>query len=75
MRKKDNGVHRENIMESFSTAIVVFTIFAALFWIAALAFVALDKNAKEHRWIWLVATLLIGPISVLPYWFWGRERK
>ena len=61
-------------MASFSTTIVVFWIFAALLWIANLAFIALDENCKDYRWAWIVASIFIGPLIILPYWFLGRER-
>ena len=61
-------------MEYFSTTIVVFWIFAILLWIANIAFVALDVNCKDYRWAWIIAAVIFGPISLLPYWFLGRER-
>lgn len=61
-------------MESFSTTIVVFWIFSILLWIANIAFVVLDESCKDYRWAWVLAAMLFGPISLLPYWFLGRER-
>ncbi len=61
-------------MESFSTVIVVFGIFAFLIQFATLAFIVMDKDAKdEFRWIWFIIILIVGPIGLIPYWFWGRE--
>lgn len=62
-------------MESYSTVIVVFGIFATLFQLATLAFIILDKDSKkEYKWFWFIGMLFIGPIGLIPYWFWGRER-
>ncbi len=62
-------------MESFGTTIVVFGIFAFLIQIATIAFVILDQNSKEdYRILWIVLMLFVGPIGLIPYWFWGRER-
>ncbi len=61
-------------MESFSTTIVVFGVFATLLWIAAIAFIVLDEKSKAYRWLWVLLAIIIGPIILLPYWFLGRER-
>ena len=61
-------------MDSFSTTIVVFWIFATLLWIANIAFVALDESCKGYRWAWILAAVIIGPITLPFYWFLGRER-
>ena len=62
-------------MESYSTTIVVFWIFAVLCQIATIAFVVLDQNSKEqYKWLWVILMLFVGPIGLIPYWFWGRER-
>ncbi|MBQ2592384.1 MAG: hypothetical protein II567_03785 [Candidatus Riflebacteria bacterium] len=61
-------------MESFSTTIVVFWIFASLLWIANIAFIVLDENCKDYRWAWVLGATICGPIILLPYWFLGRER-
>ena len=62
-------------MESYSTTIVVFWIFAVLCQIATIAFVFLDQNSKEqYKWLWVILMLFVGPIGLIPYWFWGRER-
>jgi hypothetical protein len=61
-------------MESFSTTIVVFWIFAVLLWIANIAFIVLDENCKDYRWAWILGAIVFGPIILLPYWFLGRER-
>ncbi len=62
-------------MEYLSTTVVVFWIFASLAYFATLAFIFLDKNAKEgFKWLWILLSIIIGPIILLPYWFLGRER-
>ncbi len=62
-------------MESFSTTIVVFGIFALLCQIASIAFIIIDQNAKEgFKWLWVLLVIFIGPIALIPYWFLGRER-
>ena len=62
-------------MESFASTIVVFGIFALLCQIANITFLILDQRAKEdYRWFWVVGALFLGPILLIPYWFWGRER-
>ncbi|MBP5469549.1 MAG: hypothetical protein J6Z11_09935 [Candidatus Riflebacteria bacterium] len=61
-------------MESFSTTIVVFGVFATLLWIASIAFIVLDEKSKDYRWLWVLLTIIIGPIILLPYWFLGCER-
>ena len=61
-------------MESLSTTIVVFWIFATLLWIANIAFVSLDESCKGYRWAWILAAVIFGPISLPFYWFLGRER-
>ena len=62
-------------MESFSTVIVIFGIFATLCQIAALTFIILDKDGKtDFKWVWCLLLLVLGPIILIPYWFWGREK-
>ena len=63
-------------MEYFASTIVVFWIFAGLFWLATLAFIALDKDAKsDYRWYWFAGSLFAAPIILIPYFIWGRERN
>lgn len=62
-------------MEYLSTTIVVYWIIAILIWLATMAFIILDKNKKEaYFWLWVALAFITGPIALLPYWFWGRER-
>ncbi len=61
-------------MESFASTIVVFGIFSLLCIIATVSFVCIDQKAKEdYKWLWIILALL-GPVSLIPYFIWGRER-
>ena len=61
-------------MEHFATVIVVFGIISLLSIIATVTFVCIDKNAKEeYKWVWIVLAFL-GPVALIPYFIWGRER-
>ena len=61
-------------MESMANTIVIFGIFSFLWIVAQVSFVCLDQKAKEdYKWLWIILALF-GPVTLIPYFIWGRER-
>ncbi|HNX76333.1 MAG TPA: PLDc N-terminal domain-containing protein [Candidatus Rifleibacterium sp.] len=59
-------------MGIFSTLSSMYVLFAFAFQSLALGFVGYDSRGRSNRALWLLATLLTGPIGLLIYFFKGR---
>jgi hypothetical protein len=61
-------------MGAFSTYASLYLAFAFLFQAAALLFTGTDGKCRSNRLAWLALIFFTGPVGLLIYFIWGREK-
>jgi hypothetical protein len=62
-------------MGAFSTFAAIYVAFAFIFQASALLFAGIDGKCKSNRLGWLVLIFFTGPIGLLIYIIWGRQKN
>ncbi len=61
-------------MGMFGPMASIYVVFAIVFMVLAIGFVALDVKCKSNRQRWVTFTAVTGPIGLFGYLFFGRNK-
>lgn len=62
-------------MGAFSTYAALYVAFAFIFQGIALLFTGIDGKCRSNRLLWLFLIFLTGPVGLLIYLIWGRQKN
>ncbi|MEW6713254.1 MAG: PLDc N-terminal domain-containing protein [Candidatus Riflebacteria bacterium] len=62
-------------MGDFSLYLNVYLAIAFSFQTIALLFAGVDGSCRSNRFAWLALIFFTGPVGLLIYFIWGRERR
>lgn len=61
-------------MGAFSAYAAIYLTLAFTFQAGALLFVGIDGSCRANRFLWLTLICISGPVGLLIYMIWGREK-